>query len=368
MGRAWSVLRTATVLCLLVAGTAAALGVARPAPASTRHADHGALRLTTGRDGLTLDSSRPGTAILSGAGLAPGDSISGNLSLTARAAFPTDVSLSLSDLIENLGPQGGRLSSVLRLRVLEEPDTGPTRVSYDGLLRDLGTRSLPTYEPGESRTYYFTATLPDSPGINAVQGTSATAAFAWNGQQSTSPTLPPTPPAPVTPDVPQPGTPQAPQADDQGPPPTLGTPDVPRTPAVPTTPAQPARPARPSPPRVLRVRLILPIKQRARARNNTIIGWAVCSHRCRLRYSGRAARATVRVRGRTQRGTRTITLRSVSTAPVVADRRMRLTLRLTPAARRALKNAVALDVTVSVSATDGTGRRADATGTTRVVR
>jgi hypothetical protein len=365
MGRAWSVLRTATVLCLLVAGTAAALGVARPAPASTRHADHGALRLTTGRDGLTLDSSRPGTAILSGAGLAPGDSISGNLSLTARAAFPTDVSLSLSDLIENLGPQGGRLSSVLRLRVLEEPATGPTRVSYDGLLRDLGTRALPTYEPGESRTYYFTATLPDSPGINAVQGTSATAAFAWNGQQSTSPTLPPMPPAPVTPDVPQPSTPQQ---DEPGPAPTLGTPDVPRTPAVPTTPAQPARPARPSPPRVLRVRLILPIKQRVRPGNNTIIGWAVCSQRCRLQYSGRAAQATARVRVRAQRGSRTITLRAVSTAPVVGNRRMRLTLRLTPAARRALKNAVGLDVTVTVSATDGTGRRAKATGTTRVVR
>jgi hypothetical protein len=355
MHRAWTTLRTATVLCLSVGGTAAALTVVRPAPAPDHHADHGPLRLTTGRDGLVLDSSRPGTAILGGSGLAPGDSVSGDLSLTARAAFPTDVSLSLSDLVENLGPNGGRLSTLLRLRVLEEPATGPARVSYDGLLRDLGTQPLDTYAAGETRTYRFTATLPDGAGVNAVQGTSATAAFAWNAQEATATVPPDSTPAPPTPDVPQPGAP--------------ATPETPRpgeteTPATPQTPATPARPARPAQTPILRLRLILPRTQRASQRSNTVIGWAVCSRPCRLVFSGRATRTGAGA----QPAARTMRLTAVPAARGSVGHRTRLVLRLTPGARRALKGNATLRVTVAVTATDAAGNVAKVRGTTRVKR
>jgi hypothetical protein len=116
------------------------------------------------------------------------------------------------------------------------------------------------------------------------------------------------------------------------------------------------------------VRLILPLKQRAHLRNNTVVGWAICSRRCRLRVSGRATTATVRLRVRTQRGTTTMTLRAAPATRARPNHRTRFALRLTPAARRALKKADALNVTVSVTATDAAGHTAEALGTTRVTR
>jgi hypothetical protein len=351
MGRAWITVRAAAVLTLSAAGTAAALSAARTGSPPAQHAEHAGLRFTSGRGALQLDSSHPGTAIFGGTNLAPGESVNGDVSLTAVAAFPADVTLTLSDLVENLGPGGAHLTSVLRLQVVEEPAGGVARVRYEGLLRDLGTRPLDTYAAGETRTYHFTATLPDVPGVNAVQGASATAAFAWNAQEAT---------APGSPDGGTP-TPDAPAPDGGGVAPAQQTPGAPgRTvPAKPTTPAQPSRSA------VLRVRLILPITQRAHMRNDSVIGWAVCSRPCRLVFSGRAI--ATRPEG-AQRAARAMTLRPVPAARGVANRRTRLVLRLTPAARRALKGKAALRVTLTVTATDAAGRRAKAIGNTRVTR
>src|SRR4051812_42365022 len=153
MRPALAIARAAGVLFLSAAGTAAALSGARPDPAAV----DGPL---LGRSGgaMALDDSRAGTAILGGSNLAPGDSVSGDVALTTEGDGRSQVSLLLSDLVENLGPQGGRLSSVLQLRVVEEDAGGQRRTRYAGLLKNLGIQELPPYGPGETRTYHFTAT------------------------------------------------------------------------------------------------------------------------------------------------------------------------------------------------------------------
>jgi hypothetical protein len=354
MRRAWATARAAAVLTLSVAGTAAALSGGRSEPVPPRSAEHGGLTFAAGRGALELDSSHPGTAIFGGSSLAPGGSVSGDLSLTAASAFPADVTLSLSDLVEDLGPSGAHLSSVLRLKVVEEPSAGGARVEYDGLLRDLGSRALQTYAAGETRTYRFTATLPDTTAASAVQGTSATAAFLWSAQEAVGPTPPDS------------GTPGAPQTPD-----ATAAPEAPATPgATTTTPGRsPAPPSTTTParkPPILEVRLILPIAQRAHLRGDTVLGWAVCSRPCRLVFSGRGFAARSGASGR--RAGPAIPLRAVPAARGLPDRRTRLVLRLTPAARRVLKGKGTLRVTVAVTATDAGGRRARAENTTRVTR
>jgi hypothetical protein len=71
---------------------------------------------------------------------------------------------------------------------------------------------------------------------------------------------------------------------------------------------------------------------------------------------------------RTQRGTTTVTLAAAPATRANPNHRTRFALRLTPAARRALKKADALDVTITVRATDAAGHSAEALGTTRVAR
>jgi hypothetical protein len=346
------VARTTGVLCLAIAGTAGALTTVRPDRAATpRHPD--TVALTARHGAMLLDNSRAGTAIFGGSGLAPGESVSGDVQLTAPESFPSDVSLSLADLVENLGPANVPLSSVLQLRVVEDPPGGGPLVRYSGLLRDLGTRSMDAYAAGETRTYRFVATLPDVPAANQVQGTSATASFTWNAQERLgAPTDPPgTDPA-------APGADAAPDALAPAPIPSTTTPGV-----VPTTPGMPQRPGQAPP---LLVRLVLPVRQQAHQHKNTVMGWAICSRACRLELSGRATDARAAARGRPS--PRAMTLRAVPARRGVANRRARLTLKLTPAARAALERGVSLRVRVWVRATDAAGRRAETFNTTRVTR
>jgi hypothetical protein len=66
---------------------------------------------------------------------------------------------------------------------------------YTGPLAGLGTRALGRIEPGEARTYRFTATLPDGGvppsalgGDNAYQGGSVRTTYVWTATAIDSPT------------------------------------------------------------------------------------------------------------------------------------------------------------------------------------
>jgi hypothetical protein len=130
---------------------------------------------------MTQASTADDKAILVGQDLVPGQSTTGSASITNVGDASGDFTLSGEDLTDLPGPNGGKLSAVLTLRVVESPGG---KVVYSG---DLGggfdSVSLGTWKPDEKRTYDITVTLPESVG-NSYQGSEATLTFAWDATQS----------------------------------------------------------------------------------------------------------------------------------------------------------------------------------------
>src|SRR5687767_10114640 len=89
------------------------------------------LRATAG-GALQLESSQDGQAVLTAAGLRPGQSAEGTLALSNRAAGPQRLTLATTSLEDTPGVGGGVLSGWLDLRVERD-----ALVVYEGKLADL---------------------------------------------------------------------------------------------------------------------------------------------------------------------------------------------------------------------------------------
>jgi Ca2+-binding RTX toxin-like protein len=122
-----------------------------------------------------VDNSHDGESILTAPHMAPGDSVSGTVTLDNGSGESASLALSQSVRSEIAGLGGGRLLDYL---VLEIVDASAGRLVYDGPPAALGTIALDDLAIGESRTYAFTATLPATAG-DAVQNASASLDFAW---------------------------------------------------------------------------------------------------------------------------------------------------------------------------------------------
>ena len=194
------------------------LAVAAGAFALPRDAELGRIDAT---GPVTLSSSAPGVALLHGDALLPGDSVTGLITLRNTGDKTGRLALTFGALRDTPGPYGGRLSSVLRVRLDDltgggKPvETTLARTSPVGLA-DLRGR--------EARTYKVTATFPDTgvpsgPGLgdNAQQGSRVEVAMAWSltEREPAAPT-PPARPAGGQGSVPAPGP--APILDDVRPP------------------------------------------------------------------------------------------------------------------------------------------------------
>jgi hypothetical protein len=137
---------------------------------------------------LSLEDSRGGGAILSVAGLAPGHSTAGELTITNSGTLDGTLELTSTQLSETPGQGGGLLSQRLRLVVR---DLDRQRTLYAGPMSALGERDLGRIEPGAARSFRFTATLPDggqppgpTTGDNAYQGASVTSTYVWTATES----------------------------------------------------------------------------------------------------------------------------------------------------------------------------------------
>jgi hypothetical protein len=178
-----------------------ALAIAAGAFALPKDAELGPLAA----DGpVTLTSSRSGTALLHGERIEPGDSVSGLITLTNKGDKPGQLALTLSGLRDRPGLYGGRLSSVLRLRI-DDLTSGGAPVATT--LARPTPLPLADLKARQSRTYKVTATFPDSGvpagpalGDNAQQGSSVEIAMTWQISA-----MDPTPPKPPT----RPATPSA---------------------------------------------------------------------------------------------------------------------------------------------------------------
>jgi hypothetical protein len=129
---------------------------------------------------LSMSNSREGAAIVTAAGMAPGDSRAGDVTISNTGDLTGTFTLSQSNLGDTPGPAGGTLSSALDLLVQDVTNPAAPATVYAGKLGAMGPRALGDWAPGTSRTYRFTVTFPDGgAGDNAYQASAVSVRYDW---------------------------------------------------------------------------------------------------------------------------------------------------------------------------------------------
>ncbi|MCX8033424.1 MAG: CalY family protein [Thermoleophilia bacterium] len=134
---------------------------------------------------LSHSNSKSGSAILTASNMKPGDQVSGTVTIKNTGTLAGSFSLAATNLSDTPGPNGGKLSDVLQIRIERE-----TEKLYEGPIGAIPTLNAGSYMPGEEHTYTFTVTFPDSgnpggatTGDNRYQGSSMSIDFVWTAMQ-----------------------------------------------------------------------------------------------------------------------------------------------------------------------------------------
>lgn len=138
---------------------------------------------------LTQDNSKDEAAILTATDMVPGQTETGTVTIENTGNVEGTFTLSDSDLTDTPGSNGGNLSQVLDLKVVDNT-TGAT--VYDGPFNAMNTVSLPgtseaAWQESEAHDFTFTVTFrqggqPGSgtTGDNAYQGSRVTITYNWD--------------------------------------------------------------------------------------------------------------------------------------------------------------------------------------------
>jgi hypothetical protein len=126
---------------------------------------------------MTLDNSADGTAILTAAGLLPGESGTGTVTIENVGESTGTFTLTTSNLVNT--PPDPALSAVMTLAITDETATSV----YSGPLADNTVVDLGSWTAGQSHTYTFTVTFASTAG-NEYQGAQTTLDFVWSAGQS----------------------------------------------------------------------------------------------------------------------------------------------------------------------------------------
>ena len=308
------------------------LAITAVASAGSREAELGRLSA----DGpVTLSSSRAGTALLHGDQIVPGDSITGVITLSNKGDKTGTLAMAMSGMRDQPGVYGGRLSSVLRVR-LEDLTTG--RPPIETTLARTTPIVLGDVPGRQSRTYRVIATFPDTGtpagpalGDNLQQGAKVEVGMVW--QMTAKETAVPKPPV-----TPAPGG---------------GAP-----PAVTPIPA-------PTPGRPVLVHLRVPAQRVIKPRKLSV--FAKCDVRCKVRFSAKIDNAPKAKKGkkakkrRTLMGKRVVKRERKWTTIKRVGREKRISLKLTKRALKRLKRQLhrkgRAGITVTVKMRSAVGNR-----------
>ena len=165
---------------ILVLGALAAL--AAVALAQVESAPAARLTATAAAGSFEVTNSDDGQPIFAATNIAPGGSADGTVTIEDTGSAPATLVLRRGDIVDSPGLGGGLLSDRLRLSVVDVTRPGAPRSVYSGPLATMPDQPAGRLEPGEARTFKFTATFPEAgePSFqNAVQGASTTVAYAW---------------------------------------------------------------------------------------------------------------------------------------------------------------------------------------------
>lgn len=132
---------------------------------------------------LSSSNSKPNVAILSAADMVPSDTKTGEVTITNTGDVSGVFRLSSSGITDTTGPNGGKLSEVLTLKIV---DTTDSRTVYDGKFNAMPDQSLGTWPSGQAHKYEFTVTFPEggqppsaTTGDNAYKDSATKIDFTW---------------------------------------------------------------------------------------------------------------------------------------------------------------------------------------------
>lgn len=129
---------------------------------------------------LSQANSRDGKAVFNVSNLKPGDTVTGSVTITNTGTMPQNFSAT-ETATSTFSP--GSLS----MTVTEVKGTTRTPV-YSGNFGGFATKQLGVFTTGEARTYEYVVTFAQSAG-NQEQNKSASAAYQWNGNQTSAVTV-----------------------------------------------------------------------------------------------------------------------------------------------------------------------------------
>ena len=143
---------------------------------------------------MAIDNSKEGAAIFTAAGMVPGDTANGTVTIRNAGNSTGTFSLSDSDLTDTPGANGGNLSEALDLTIVDVgPDGAPgggddvSPAVYDGPFNAMPTVDLGSWAADEEHTYQFTVEFRDTgtpgsatTGDNAFEGSTTKNTYNWD--------------------------------------------------------------------------------------------------------------------------------------------------------------------------------------------
>jgi spore coat-associated protein N len=165
---------------------AAAMAVGSGANFTSSSANAGNL-VTAG----TLKVSGPSGAILNVTKIRPGETQTGEATVSNTGDTAGAFTLSMAGLSDTPGTAGGpNLSGKVTLKVEELTGPGGSPVAgapvYNGLLNAFSSAGIGTWNGGVSKTYRFTITFPNGTAAvdNPYQGAQSSMTFNWDAVQA----------------------------------------------------------------------------------------------------------------------------------------------------------------------------------------
>lgn len=131
---------------------------------------------------MTQTNTAENGAIMGATGLVPGESVEGTATIKNVGDASGDFTLLATNLQDVPGPNGGKLSARLNLKVFQ---TGVSLPIFNGPIDQL-RENLGTWAPEEERSYRFVVTFPDGSAAtdNPAQKSTFTVTFEWNAVQA----------------------------------------------------------------------------------------------------------------------------------------------------------------------------------------
>jgi len=123
---------------------------------------------------VQLSSTRPNEAIVAAAGMKPGDSRSGTITIGNEGNVTGTATLSATGL------SGTTLAAAIDLKI-EDITGGVTTQKWSGTLGSFAAVGLGNFAAKEKREYRLTLSWPSSSSEAALEGTSTSLTFQWSG-------------------------------------------------------------------------------------------------------------------------------------------------------------------------------------------